>query len=184
MIWLVRHGETEWSRDGRHTSHTEQSLTGHGRSQAAAVAPLLHGHDFAFVLCSPRVRARETAQLLGIDDVEIEDDLREIDYGEYEGLTTPEIRESVPGWTVFTHAMPGGETLDDAAMRVDRVIWRLEGAGGDVLLVAHGHILRILAARWLEQPPAFGAHLLLETATVSVLGHDRGTRVIQRWNAR
>ncbi|HEX6391495.1 MAG TPA: histidine phosphatase family protein, partial [Solirubrobacteraceae bacterium] len=99
-------------------------------------------------------------------------------------LTTPEIRESVPGWSVFTHPMPGGETLDHAAARTERVIWQAESIGGDVLLVAHGHILRILAARWLQQPPAFGAHLLLETATVSVLGTDRGVRVLERWNAR
>ena len=133
MIWLVRHGETEWSRDGRHTSRTDLELTAHGRSQAAAVGRLLQGHEFARVLCSPSRRARETAQLTGLQ-AEIEDDLREIDYGDYEGLTTPEIRESVPGWTVFTHDMPGGETLDHAAARAERVIWQADGADGDVLL--------------------------------------------------
>jgi probable phosphoglycerate mutase len=182
VIWLVRHGETEWSRDGRHTSHTDLPLTAHGRGQAAAIARQLHGHAFARVLCSPLRRARETAQLLDVADVEIDDDLSEIDYGDYEGLTSAEIRESVPGWTVFTHDMPGGESLDHAAARADRVIWSAEDVGDDVLLVAHGHILRILAARWLEQPPSFGARLLLETATVSVLGYERETRAMRRWN--
>ena len=181
-LWLVRHGETEWSRDGRHTSTTDLPLTAKGRKQALAVARLLIGHEFAAVWTSPLARARVTAELAGVRFATRED-LRELDYGEYEGLTTPQIRESVPGWTVFTHPCPGGETLDQAATRADHVIADAEALDGDVLLVAHGHILRILAARWLEQPPQFGARLRLETATVSILGHERETRALQRWNA-
>jgi broad specificity phosphatase PhoE len=135
------------------------------------------------ILCSPLQRARDTAQLAGVQ-AEPVDDLRELDYGEYEGLTTVQIREAVPGWTVFTHPLRGGETLDAAAARVDRVIAEAASGDGDTLLVAHGHILRILAARWLAQPPAFGARLRLDTATASVLGHERETRVLLRWNAR
>ncbi len=183
MIWLVRHGETEWSRDRRHTSATDLELTDVGREQARAAAPLLAGHEFAAVWCSPLRRARDTAQLAGVA-AQPRDDLREIGYGEYEGLTTAQIRETVPGWTVFTHDTPGGETLDAAAARVDGVIADAEATDGDVLLIAHGHILRILAARWLEQPPQFGARLVLETATVSVLGYERDTRALLRWNAR
>jgi probable phosphoglycerate mutase len=183
MIWLVRHGETAWSRDGRHTGNTDLPLTDTGREQAAAVAPLLAGHAFAASWSSPLQRARQTAELAGVR-AEPREDLRELDYGDYEGLTTPQIRETVPGWTLFTHALPGGETLDAAAARADRVIADAETVGGDVLLIAHGHILRILTARWLQQPPHFGAHLRLETATVSVLGYERETRVLERWNAR
>jgi probable phosphoglycerate mutase len=180
-LWLVRHGETEWSRNGRHTSSTDLPLTERGHEQAAAVAPLLAGHEFAAVFTSPLQRARETAALAGVD-AQPRDDLREFDYGDYEGLTTPQIRESVPGWSLWTHPVPGGETLAQAGARADAVIAAAEQAGGDVLLVAHGHILRILAARRLQQPPAFGAHLRLDTATVSVLGFERETPVVLRWN--
>ncbi len=180
-IFLARHGETEWSRTGRHTGRSDPPLTEAGRERAGALRGLLAGRDFALVLTSPLSRARETAALAGVD-AQPRDDLREIDYGDYEGLTTPEIRESVPGWTLWTHGVPGGETLAQAGARADRVLDEARQAGGDVLLVAHGHILRVLAARWLDQPPAFGARLRLDTATVSVLGHERDTPVIARWN--
>jgi probable phosphoglycerate mutase len=182
-LWLVRHGETEWSRDGRHTGRTDLPLTEHGREQAAAVAPLLAGHEFAAVFTSPLRRARDTAALAGLDAQPL-DELHELDYGDYEGVTTAEIRETVPDWSVWTYPSPGGESLEEAGARADAVIARADAAGGDVLLVSHGHFLRILAARRLQQPPAFGAHLRLDTATVSVLGHERETPVVARWNVR
>jgi probable phosphoglycerate mutase len=182
-LWLVRHGETEWSRDGRHTGRTDLPLTGLGREQARAVAGPLAGHAFALVLTSPLQRARETARLAGLDDAQERDDLMEVDYGEYEGLTTAQIREGAPGWTLWRDGCPGGETVDAAGTRADRVIAEALGAGGDVVLVAHGHLLRILAARWLEQPAAFGERLKLDTARLSVLGWEREARAVARWNA-
>lgn len=183
VIWLVRHGETEWSRDGRHTGSTDVPLTDRGREQARAARVALGDRRFAVVLCSPLVRARETAALLGVD-ADVRDDLRELDYGRAEGRTTAELREERPGWSLWNDGPPGGETVEHAGMRADRILAEARAAGGDVLLVAHGHLLRILAARWLEQPAAFGARLRLDTATVSVLGHERETPVLLRWNTR
>jgi broad specificity phosphatase PhoE len=182
-IWLVRHGETEWARLGRHTGRTDVPLTGVGRGQASGVAHKLVGHRFALVLSSPLQRALETARLAGYGDrVETVDDLMEWDYGRDEGRTTPEIRTERPGWTIWDDGPEGGETIDDVAARVDRVIASTRAQEGDVLLFAHGHVLRILAARWLDQPPSDGRLFALSTATVSVLGWERDQPVVERWN--
>jgi len=180
-LWLVRHGETEWSRSGRHTSVTDLDLTQAGADVARALAPQLAGRVFAQVLTSPRLRARRTAELAGLA-AEVDDDLAEWAYGDYEGLTTPEIREQVPGWTVWTHPSPGGETPEQVAERLDRVVARARGVEGDTLVVAHGHSLRALTARWLGLPPTDGRLFRLDTATVSVLGDDRGDPVVAHWN--
>ena len=181
--WLVRHGETEWAREGRHTSRTDVPLTELGRSQAVAAGRKLAGTAFAAVLSSPRSRALETARIAGFGDrVEVDDDLREWDYGSDEGLTTAEIRTDRPGWTIWTGGARGGETIDEVAARADRVVARVRSASGDVLLFAHGHLLRIFAARWLGLPPADGRLLALSTATVSVLGWEHETAVVLRWN--
>jgi broad specificity phosphatase PhoE len=182
-LWLVRHGETEWSRLGRHTGRTDIPLTAAGREQAQAVARRLVDQSFALVLSSPLSRALDTARLAGFgDEVETTDDLLEWDYGADEGRTTAEIREDLPGWTVWRDGPRNGETADQVAARVDRVIERVRDAPGDALVFAHGHVLRVLAARWLGEPPAEGRLYALSTATVSVLGWERETAVIERWN--
>jgi broad specificity phosphatase PhoE len=181
-IVLARHGETEWSASGKHTSTSDIPLTDRGRAAARALRDRLAGREFALVLASPRSRARDTAVLAGFDP-EIEPDLAEIDYGSYEGRTTPEIREERPGWSLWADGSPGGETLAQAGARVDRVIARALAADGDVALFAHGHILRVLAARWLELPPERGASFALDTASLSELGFERENRVLRRWNA-
>ena len=182
-IVLVRHGETEWSATGKHTSVTDVPLLDSGRRDAEALRDHLAGREFALVLTSPRARARDTAELAGFGDrAEVEEDLVEVDYGHYEGLTTPEIRETVPGWTVWEHGSPGGETVDDVGRRADRVIERALAADGDTIVFAHGHLLRILAARWLGQPASFGGQLLLSTGSMSELGFERERRAIALWN--
>jgi broad specificity phosphatase PhoE len=182
-LWLVRHGETEWSRSGQHTGRTDIPLTELGRAQAAGVARKLADHEFALVLSSPKVRALETARLAGFGNrVETTDDLLEWDYGEDEGRTTPEIRTDRPGWTIWADGPRGGETADEVGARVDRVIARVREADGDVLVFAHGHVLRVLAARWLGESPSEGRFFELGTATVSVLGWERETPTIERWN--
>jgi broad specificity phosphatase PhoE len=178
-ILLVRHGETEWSASGKHTSATDLPLTERGRAAATALRGQLGA--FALVLASPRRRAAETARLAGFEP-ELEPDLVEIAYGDYEGRTTKDIRVERPGWTVWADGSPGGETPAQAGARVDRVIERALAADGDVALFAHGHILRILAARWIGLPAEHGASLKLDTATVSELGFERETRVLTRWN--
>lgn len=178
-IVLVRHGQTEWSASGKHTSTTDVPLTEAGR-EAARRLPLA-GRELALVLSSPRIRARETCELAGLR-CELEPDLAEFAYGDYEGLTTPEIRETRPGWSLWTDGAPGGETADQVGARVDRVIARALAAGGDVALFAHGHVLRVLAARWLELPPRRGGSFALDTASISELGFERESRVIWRWN--
>jgi probable phosphoglycerate mutase len=181
---LVRHGETEWSRSGRHTGRTDIPLTDLGRVQAERLGLALRGRTFSRVLSSPLGRALETCRLAGFADrVELVDDLREWDYGAYEGRTRVEIAAEIPGWTVWTHPIVDGESLDDVGGRADRVIAATLPVGGDVLLFAHGHILRILAARWMEQPPVLGSRLELATATVSELGWEQDRRVIEGWNA-
>ena len=180
-IWLVRHGETEWSRSGQHTSRTDLPLTPEGERQAAGLKRMLAGRAFALVLASPMKRAVDTCRLVGLNP-EISDDLVEWDYGDYEGLTTPEIQKQVPGWTVWTGASPRGETVDQVAIRADRVISRALSAGGDVVLFGHGHLSRILAARWIGLEPSGGRLLALSTASLSVLGYERETRVIRLWN--
>jgi probable phosphoglycerate mutase len=182
-VWLVRHGETEWSRDGRHTGSTDIPLTPEGEEAARGLAPRLAGESFGLVLTSPLRRARRTAELAGFPDAETDEDLVEWRYGDYEGITTDEIRESVPDWTVWTHPTPGGESAEEVSTRLDRVVARCRGESADVLLVAHGHALRALAARWLDLPVADGRHLKLDTGTVSVLGHERETAVLLHWNS-
>jgi broad specificity phosphatase PhoE len=181
-LWLVRHGATEWSTAGRHTSITDLPLLPDGVETATALGARLAGTDFRLVLTSPRRRARHTAELAGFADAEVTDDLAEWAYGDYEGLTTAEIRESVPGWTVWAHPSPGGETGAEVAARLDRVVARAREAGGRTLAFAHGHSLRVLAARWLGLPPEGGQLLRLDTATVSVLGFERESPVVLRWN--
>jgi broad specificity phosphatase PhoE len=184
QIHLVRHGETAWSRSGQHTGRTDIPLTDNGRRQAAELGRRLRGHAFALVLTSPLSRAAETAELAGFPDALPVDDLMEWDYGEVEGLTTDQIREDRPGWTIWEGPWPGGETADQVGARVDRVLERCldPSVAGDTLLFAHGHVLRVLAARWLGLPPRDGAHFALGTATIGVLGWERANRVIETWN--
>lgn len=179
---MVRHGETEWSRDGRHTSTTDLPLTEEGEAAARALAPRLAEVSFDLVLSSPRQRATRTAELAGFADPELDEDLAEWAYGDYEGVTTDEIRETVPDWTVFTHPTPGGETADDVAARLDRVVARAR-EHERTLVFAHGHSLRVLTARWLEQTATEGRFFRLDTSTVSVLGFERETPVLLRWNS-
>jgi probable phosphoglycerate mutase len=182
-LFLIRHGETEWSRSGRHTGITDIPLTGRGRRDAKRLTPLLSRIGFVQVLSSPLQRARATCELTGLGDrLETDADLIEWNYGEYEGLTFDQIRAKAPGWTIFTHGCPGGESPEQVAARADRLIGRLRRIEGKVALFAHGHILRVLAARWIELPPAAGAHFLLDTSTISVLGNYRDTPALKRWN--
>ena len=181
-IWLLRHAETEWSRTGKHTGRTDIPLTDAGREVARALRGRVEDQAFSRVLCSPLSRARETAQLAGLQCSGLRDDLLEWDYGEYEGLTTPEIRESRPGWWLWTDGCPGGEMPDDVGARADHIIAEVADLDGTVALVAHGHLLRVLGARWVEEPPAFGSRLFLGTGTISLLGFERDTRVLRAWN--
>ena len=182
-LWIVRHGETTWARLGRHTSRTDVPLTSRGRADARRIAAVVSGHAFALVLSSPKRRALETARLAGFgDQVELSDDLLEWDYGADEGLTTPAIRADRPGWTIWRDGPRDGETARHVAARVDRVIARVRAAPGDVLVFAHGHVLRALTARWLDLPVRDGRLFELDTATVSVLGWEREQPVIERWN--
>lgn len=182
-LWLVRHGETEWSRAGRHTSTTDLPLTQHGVEVARGLAPRLADIDFAQVLASPRQRATMTAELVGFPTATIDEDLVEWAYGDYEGVTTEEIRTTVPGWTLWSHAVPGGETSEQVSRRLDRVIARARATTGRTLVFAHGHALRALTARWLEQPVTAGRYYRLDTSTLSVLGYERETPVLLRWNS-
>ncbi|WP_239110645.1 histidine phosphatase family protein [Phycicoccus sonneratiae] len=186
---LVRHGETEWSATGRHTGRTDVPLTERGEAQARSLRPALESMAVARVLCSPLARARRTAELAGLSP-ETDEDLLEWDYGGYEGLTTPQIRKQLadPDWTVFRDGVvPGdtpGETVEEVSARASRVLARVEGslADGDVVLVAHGHLLRVLAATRLRQEPRFGAHLLLEPATLCLLDEEHGVPAVRGWN--
>jgi len=180
---LVRHGETEWSITGQHTGRTDVALTAAGEEQAKALKPLLAGRSFELVASSPRKRALRTAQLAGFDAA-VDDDLAEWDYGELEGLTTDEIRARLPGWAIWTGPWPGGELAGEIAGRADRVIERVMSlsAGQSALLFSHGHMLRVLAARWLGCPVTEGKIFALGTATVSVLGWERGLPAIAHWN--
>jgi len=183
-VVLVRHGETEWSRSGQHTGVTDLPLLPEGEATAREVATKLAGREFALVLASPMQRARRTAELAGFGDrAEVDQDLRERNYGIYEGRTTKEIRVERRGWDVWRDDCPEGETLDELAARADRVIERALSADGDTLLFAHSHLLRELAGRWIGLAPDGGGKFRLETATVSVLGFERERRVIMRWNA-
>ena len=182
-VWLVRHGETEWARLGRHTGRTDVPLTDVGREQARTLGRRLAGHRFSLVLSSPLSRAAETAVLAGFGEAaQLDPDLQEWDYGAFEGRLTSDIREEYPGWRIWDGPWPDGETIADVAARADRVIARLREADGEALVVAHGHLLRVLAARWLDLPPAAGGLFALGTATISILGWERETAVIEAWN--
>jgi probable phosphoglycerate mutase len=182
-VWLVRHGETEWSRAGRHTSVTDLALTADGEAVARSLRGRLADVPFTLVLTSPRLRARRTAELVGHPGATVDDDLVEWAYGDYEGVTTAEIRSTVPDWSVWTHPVPGGESAEQVTARLDRVVSRVRGHEGPALLVGHGHALRALTARWLGLRVGDGRLLRLDTATLSVLGHERGTPVVIRWNS-
>ena len=184
-LFLIRHGETEWSLSGQHTSRTDLALTEEGRVGAKALGEVLKSMlpatNFALVLSSPMQRAIETCQLAGYQ-AEIEDNLREWDYGSYEGLTSDDIQKTAPGWTIWTGPVPGGETPAQIGARADRVIQRCLSLSGNAALFSHGHMLRVLAARWLELPPDAGRLFGLDTASVCVLGWEHETRVIRLWN--
>jgi broad specificity phosphatase PhoE len=182
-LFAVRHGETPWSLSGQHTGRTDVPLTDAGRERAKQVGAVLAGHTFALVLTSPLSRARETAELAGFPDAIVDGDLREWDYGDYEGLKTLDIRKERPGWFLWDDGVPNGETIDEIAARADRVIRRVREVDGDVLVFAHGHILRVLGSRWIEQPPGFGQHLILSPATLSILAHEREAPALETWNA-
>ena len=182
-IWLVRHGETAWSQAGRHTGRTDVPLTEAGREQARALRDILRAHSFAAVYTSPLSRARETCTLAGYGDVcQPLDDLREWNYGEYEGRTTAAIRAERPGWTVWSGGVPHGESVADVGARAAAVLERIANVNGDVALFSHAHFLRIFAAVWLGLPPVDGRLFRLDTASVSRLGWERETRVILTWN--
>lgn len=181
-LLLVRHGDTDWAAERRHTGRTDVPLNADGERRAAALRGHLPVDGVVAVWSSPLDRARRTAELAGLEVDEVVDDLIEWDYGAAEGRTTAEIREEQPGWTVWDDPSPDGETADDVGVRVDRVIERARGLDGTVVLVAHAHLLRILAARWCGLPPIGGRILTLDPASVSVLGHERDTKVIERWN--
>jgi len=182
-VILVRHGETEWSRTGKHTGSTDIPLTERGRRQAQAVGAALRDRDFALVLTSPLGRALETCRLAGFGERAVQrDELMEWDYGTYEGRTTAEVREERPGWTLWRDGVPEGETVEQVGERVDRVLDDLRPLDGDALLFAHGHVLRVLTARWLELDPGAGRLFALDPATISALGNERETAVIKLWN--
>ena len=182
-VVLVRHGETEWSRSGKHTGRTDIPLAERGRQDARAVGDALRNRTFALVLTSPLTRAAETCRLAGFGEVAVQrDELREWDYGAYEGRTTAEIRKERPAWTLWRDGVPEGESIEEVAARVDRVIPELRSIDGDALLFAHGHVLRMLAARWLGLDPSGGRLFALDPATLSALGYERETPVVRLWN--
>ena len=184
QIVLVRHGETEWSKNGKHTSYSDIPLTLEGERQASSLKKELSDWDFKLVLCSPRTRAKRTCELAGLlDRAEITDDLTEWNYGEYEGITTKEIRKTDPTWTVFTSPTPGGETPDQVAERCDRIIARAKSVNEDVVLFAHSHVLRVLIARWLELSPVEGRHFVLQTGTLNILSYEHESTVLISLNA-
>jgi len=179
---VVRHGQTEWSRDGKHTGRTDLPLLPEGERQAQSLQPVLGTWDFTLVLTSPLARAARTADLAGFPGAEPDPDLLEWDYGAYEGTRTVDVRETEPGWSIWETEVEGGEQPEQVGERVDRVIARARASGGDVLAFAHAHVLRILAARWIDLAARGGRHLVLEPATVSVLGWERETPALRQWN--
>jgi broad specificity phosphatase PhoE len=182
-IFVARHGATEWSVSGQHTSRTDLPLLEQGREQAIGMAETLAGDHFSLVLCSPMLRARETCRLAGFTKAaQLCEDLKEWDYGEYEGLTTPQIRETNPSWNLWRDGCPDGETPEQIGARVDRVLARFAAVEGDGLAFAHGHVLRVLTARWLEMEVAAGARFKLDAGSIGVLGHERETAVLERWS--
>jgi broad specificity phosphatase PhoE len=182
-VFPIRHGETAWSLSGQHTGTTDIPLTDNGRRLAKRMRPILAAKAFGLVLCSPMGRARETCELAGLgDEAVIDSDLVEWNYGEYEGLTPKQIQEMAPGWLIFRDGCPGGEAPEQVGARVDRVIARAGAAVGDIALFAHGHVLRVLAARWIGLPPSGGQHFLLNTGTLCVLGYYREIPAVRVWN--
>jgi broad specificity phosphatase PhoE len=183
-VFTIRHGETAWSLSGRHTGTTDIPLTDKGRRLAEQMRPVLARNAFGLVLCSPMQRARETCELAGFsDEAVIDPDLVEWNYGEYEGLTPKQIHEVAPGWQIFRDGCPGGEAPEQVSAMVDRVIARSRAADGDILLFAHGHVPRVLAARWIGLPAGGGQHFLLGTGTLCVLGYYREIPAVRIWNA-
>jgi probable phosphoglycerate mutase len=184
QVYLIRHGETEWSLSGQHTGTTDIPLTENGRKVAKLLDPVLAKESFTLVLTSPLQRARKTCELAGLGSrAEIDHDLMEWNYGEYEGQTPKQIHEKAPGWMLFKDGCPGGESPEQVGARVDRAIARVRAVEGHVALFAHGHIFRVFAARWLGLPAAAGCHFLLDTATLSILTYYRGIPAVKQWNA-
>jgi probable phosphoglycerate mutase len=181
-VWLVRHGATEWSQSGRHTSTTDLPLLPGGEAAAHGIPARIAGKSFAKVLTSPLQRARRTAELAGFPNAVVDDRLVEWAYGDYEGLTSTQIRRGDPGWNLWTHSVPNGESVAEVATRMDQVIGDLRRLDGPALVFGHGHCLRALAVRWLGLEVALGKYLVLGTATLSVLGWDKSYPVIERWN--
>ena len=182
-LWLIRHGETEWSLSGQHTSRTDIPLTHHGRQRAVEIRDYLKSRKFSLVLTSPRQRAQETCRIAGFGEIaQVDENLSEWDYGQYEGRTTAEIRKEQTGWSIWDGTPPDGESLEQVAARCRKVIDRSLAAGGKVALFSHAHLLRILAATWMGLPPKSGSLLVLGTGSVSTLSFERETRVIQTWN--
>lgn len=183
QVWLVRHGQTEWSRDGRHTGRTDIPLTPAGEQQAQALAPFVSGLDFDLVLCSPRARARCTAELAGLTPFEVADDLQEWDYGRFEGRTSAEIRDELPQWSIWNGPWDDGETAGDVGLRAARLLERVRHSGAArVVLVGHGHFSRVIGATWVGAPVPAGRWLEFDTASWSQLGWDRGVPVLTHWN--
>ena len=183
QVYLIRHGETEWAKDGRHTGRTDIPLTDKGREQAGFLLPIFDEVKFSHVLSSPLRRAVETAKLAGVGSrLELDDDLMEWHYGDYEGLTTTQIRELAPGWTIFSQGSPNGETIDQVAQRADRIVAKLRSINGNVAIFSHGHFLRVLVCRWVGLPAEYGRHFLLGTSTLSILGYEHETPAISTWN--
>ena len=184
-IYLARHGETQWSLTGQHTGMTDIPLTEHGERNSRSLGKLLEGVSFAKVWTSPLQRARQTCELAGLGDVAaLDEDLVEWNYGEYEGVRTVDIQKKHPGWNIFEHGCPGGETIDDIAARADRVIERIRRVDGNVIVFSHGHFLRVLATRWILLPPIEARRCMLTTASLSMLGyeHNLDEPVIRHWN--
>jgi broad specificity phosphatase PhoE len=183
LVYLIRHGETEWARDGRHTGRTDIPLTETGRAQAGFLLPIFDEASFSHILSSPLRRALETARLAGQGNrVELVPDLMEWDYGDYEGITTTQIRKKIPDWSIWTHPCPNGETINDVSARADKVVSQVRVQESNVALFSHGHFLRVLAARWLGFEPACGKYFLLGTSTLSILDYEGATPVIKTWN--
>jgi broad specificity phosphatase PhoE len=183
-VFLIRHGETQWSLSGQHTGVTDIPLTENGRRAAKQLEPLLSGRDFSLVLASPLQRARQTCELAGLGDrVKVDPDLMEWNYGEYEGLTPEQIHRRAPGWMIFADGCPAGESPDEVGARVDRLIGKVRAVAGRVALFGHGHVFRVFAARWIGLAPTGGGHFLLDTSTLNVLGDYRGIPAVKIWNA-
>ena len=183
-IYVIRHGETQWSLSGQHTGVTDIPLTENGRNQARLLQPLLANESFALVLTSPLQRAKDTCTLSGLSDgAEVDPDLMEWNYGDYEGITTKQIHAQAPGWLIFNDGAPQGESPEQVGSRADRIIAKIQSVQGDVALFAHGHIFRVLVARWLDLPPQAGRNFLLDTGTLNILGYYRGHPAVKTWNA-